>query len=50
MSEWKKEIHEELLALQNRSTELMQVIQLNWSQNRKLIQIDDPDKREYYEL
>lgn len=24
--------------------------QLNWSQNRKLIQIDDPDKREYYEL
>lgn len=50
MSEWKKEIHEELLALQNRSTELMQVIQLNWSQYRKLIQIDDPDKREYYEL
>lgn len=24
--------------------------QLNWSQYRKLIQIDDPDKREYYEL
>ncbi|MBR1446148.1 MAG: DUF1016 family protein [Alloprevotella sp.] len=24
--------------------------QLNWSQYRRLIQIDDPDKREYYEL
>ena len=24
--------------------------QLNWSQYRKLIQINDPDKREYYEL
>ena len=24
--------------------------QLNWSQYRLLIQIDDPDKREYYEL
>lgn len=24
--------------------------QLNWSQYRKLIQIEDPDKREYYEL
>jgi len=24
--------------------------QLNWSQYRMLIQIDDPDKREYYEL
>ena len=24
--------------------------QLNWSQYRKLIQIDDRDKREYYEL
>ena len=24
--------------------------QLNWSQYRKLIEIDDPDKREYYEL
>ncbi len=24
--------------------------QLNWSQYRKLIQIDDPHKREYYEL
>jgi hypothetical protein len=30
MSEWKKEIHEELLALQNRSTELMQVIDENF--------------------
>ena len=24
--------------------------QLNWSQYRRLIQIEDPDKREYYEL
>ena len=24
--------------------------QLNWTQYRKLIQIEDPDKREYYEL
>ena len=24
--------------------------QLNWSQYRRLIQIDDPDKRDYYEL
>lgn len=24
--------------------------QLNWSQYRRLIQIDDPNKREYYEL
>lgn len=24
--------------------------QLNWSQYRRLIQIDDPDKREYYEF
>ncbi len=30
MSEWKKEIYEELLALQNRSTELMQAIDENF--------------------
>jgi hypothetical protein len=30
MSEWKKVIHEELLALQNRSTELMQAIDENF--------------------
>lgn len=30
MSEWKKEIHEKLLALQNRSTELMQAIDENF--------------------
>lgn len=65
MSEWKKEIHEELLALQNRSYRQLKFCrqfyrtcpigntlrsQLNWSQYRKLMQIDDPDKREYYEL
>lgn len=30
MSEWQKEIYEELLALQNRSTELMQAIDENF--------------------
>lgn len=30
MSEWRKEIHEELLSLQNRSTELMQAIDENF--------------------
>jgi len=30
MSEWKKVIHEELLALQNRNNELMQAIDENF--------------------
>ena len=30
MSEWKKEIHEELLALQNRNNEHMQAIDENF--------------------